>query len=361
MFGHKHYVPILKSKEGEFKALAELKVPSKDFITPLFEIVGVPWDYTEEEEMKTIEDHLDKIAGKIITHWGNKYSYFVDGWLIDENRKMSDSVTHYFDYFFQQLRINPILGIPVTGMSRHIDYKTAVKKIISIDKKGVCVRIEAGDISNPQLNSLMDNEIKYYGVQPKDIDIIIDLDEIQQTPIHLITISIITFINSLIHLKEWRTLTISSSAFPIDLSGITVNTVDTIDRNDWSLWKHLLIQPLKRKPSFGDYGISNPEIIDIDPRQLTMSASIRYTCHDFWLILRGRSIKKYRFGQYFNLCSTLVGRPEYSGNSFSWGDQYIEDCSNRIEGPGNATTWRKVANNHHFEMVVNQLSSPTLP
>ncbi|MFC1958502.1 hypothetical protein ACFLV6_01080 [Chloroflexota bacterium] len=34
-FGHSHYVPVLKGKLGEFRALAELTGEMKDSITPL--------------------------------------------------------------------------------------------------------------------------------------------------------------------------------------------------------------------------------------------------------------------------------------------------------------------------------------
>jgi len=361
MFSHKHYVPILKSKEGEFKALYELKTSTKKAITPLFEIIDIPWNYEEEEESKTIEVHLNKIAEKVSVNWGQSYIYFVDGLLIDENRKMSDAVTHYFDYFFNLLRHSNSNGIPVTGLNRHIDYKNAIRKIASIDKRGLCIRLEISDLSNVNLNSDIDKELQFYKVSPQETDLIIDLDVIQQMPLNILSLTIQNFINTLTYINDWRTLTLSSSSFPIDLSSISGNTIDVIDRHDWELWNVILGLKVKRLPSYSDYGIAHPETIEIDPRFLVMSASIRYTCPKYWLILRGRSVKKYSFSQYYVLCHALTGRPEYSGNQFSWGDQYIENVANRTDGPGNATTWRKVANNHHFEMVIHQLSNLNVP
>lgn len=48
MFTHKHYVPILKAKEGEFKALQETFPATEEAMTPLFEIPNIIWDYEDE-------------------------------------------------------------------------------------------------------------------------------------------------------------------------------------------------------------------------------------------------------------------------------------------------------------------------
>jgi hypothetical protein len=95
----------------------------------------------------------------------------------------------------------------------------------------------------------------------------------------------------------------------------------------------------------------------MDPRNMRVSASIRYTCDDYWLIVRGKWLRKFGFGQYHNMCANLIRRPEYSGAAFCWGDNYINDCAIQSVGTGSATTWRKVGNNHHFHKVIAQISS----
>jgi hypothetical protein len=82
-----------------------------------------------------------------------------------------------------------------------------------------------------------------------------------------------------------------------------------------------------------------------------------YTAQDDWLIVKGRNVRQYGFDQYFELCRALVGRPEYYGRDFSWGDNFIAQCATRELGPGNATTWRKVGTNHHLTVVVRALAN----
>ena len=90
---------------------------------------------------------------------------------------------------------------------------------------------------------------------------------------------------------------------------------------------------------------------------MRMSASIRYTTADHWLIVKGKNVRQYGFDQYFELCRTLVELPEYSGENFSWGDRFIMRCARGSGGPGNATTWRKVGTNHHLTLVAQQLAT----
>ena len=361
MFTHKHYVPILKAKEGEFKALQETFAATKDLMTPLFEIVDVAWDYEEDTEAKTIDAHLNKVGKKILDGWGNERAFFVDSNLIDSNRKMVDGTTHHLIYLFNDFRSKSLKPIPTTGLSRIAQYKNAVQAIQAKDKRGVCLRLTSADLANPDLQLAIDTDLALYGLTAHEVDLVIDWEGINGTNPDVLILPMVTFINTLPYVMDWRTLTISASSFPPDLRDIDANTIDSIPRNEWLIWNKVIGARIKRKPSFGDYSIANPVIADLDPRLITISASIRYTCDDDWLIVRGRSTKVHGWDQYHNLCSNLLrqGIPPYCGATYSWGDKYISDCANPnpTVGTGNATTWRKVANNHHFQKVVVQISS----
>ena len=45
MFGHQHYVPVLKWKLGEYQALHRLASDIKDRMTPLIEIPDIGYDF----------------------------------------------------------------------------------------------------------------------------------------------------------------------------------------------------------------------------------------------------------------------------------------------------------------------------
>ena len=124
-----------------------------------------------------------------------------------------------------------------------------------------------------------------------------------------------------------------------------------------SMSKQRLHPSIKRVPSYGDYAIGHPDLVEIDPRVMQMSANLRYTGDDHWVVVKGRSVRKYGADQMHDLCEQLVAHPSYAGAHFSWGDEWIAQCSQRAGGPGNAEAWRRAGTNHHLTMVIHQLSN----
>ncbi|MDR3026604.1 beta family protein [Chryseobacterium sp.] len=349
------YVPILKAKEGEFKGLEVCNQETKDKLIPLFEIVNIPWNYEEERESKTIDNHLDGIGRKIEDSINNNI-FFIDSRYIDEDRTTADGI-HHLTFLFNDFRAKQLKGIPVTSFKKHILYRNAVKEIYNEDKLGICLRLEVDEIPSVHLMDQINQFLEFYEITPENVDLVIDLKNITVDSKNLYYLSVTTILNNNFpYIERWNSLILASTSFPSNLSDINANTIDSIERIEWLLYLQIKNNLVTRIPVFGDYSIANSEITEMDPRIIQMSASVRYTHSDYWLIVRGRSTKLHGFGQYPNLCRNLIARPEYSGEEFSWADKYIYDCSNGTVGTGNATTWRKVGNNHHFEFVVSQLS-----
>lgn len=358
MFTSKHYVPILKAKEGEFGALKETFPPSKELMTPLLEIVAIAWDYEDDQEAKTIDQHLAKVGAKILDSLGVERRFFVDSNLIDGNRVMLDNATHHIVYLFNDFRAKQLTAIPTTGLRRLEQYRAAVKTILDADGRGMCLRLDNVDLTALALKARIDTELTFFGITPAETDLIIDLGSINEDVVNLLVFSMAGFINNALpYVNDWRTLTIAASGFPPDLSDITPASIDSIQRAEWAMWTGLLSTVLKRHPSFGDYSIAHPDMAELDPRTMRVSASIRYTSNDYWLILRGQWLQRHGYGQFRNLANALIRRTEYSDPTYSWGDHYINECAAGRVGTGSLTTWRKIANNHHFQKVIEQISS----
>ena len=131
MFGHDHYVPILKAKDGEYGALQMLAPRTREAITPLLEIPPIDWDYAEDRPKKTIDQHLQKVGQKIERAWGQRRPLFVDLPLwIPENERMIGG-EHPLNYVFTSLRDRGIEAIPVIGLLRPNEYLSACRDIIT--------------------------------------------------------------------------------------------------------------------------------------------------------------------------------------------------------------------------------------
>jgi hypothetical protein len=358
-FDHKHYVPCLRAKMGEFVALRELTHTVKSSITPILEIPERDWDFENEEYKKTIDEHINRFPGLVADCWGTN-EVFIDAPTISPQDSMA-SGAHPMDYIFSQLAAHNVAAIPVTGPYRDPAYQNAVRTIAGRDGRGVCIRIQPEDLQAGNLASELQALIEGFGLSSGEIDLILDLDYINAAPqLHMFQATAISFLTNNALVPAARTLTLLSAAFPVNLGGFGIG-ISSTPRTDWQLWGNIIATPnLPRLPSFGDYAIGNPDTTQIDPRIMRMSASIRYTSNDEWYIFKGYAVNNAAQGgasQYHSLCQNIVGHSSWCGRHFSWGDQFIYDVANHNAGPGNGQSWRQAPTNHHLHFVVEQISN----
>src|ERR1041385_155070 len=358
MFGHRHYVPVLKGRQGEYGALDTLSRTVKSGLTPLIEIPPVPWNFVQSVPAKTIDGHLTKVATTMRKSVGVDRPFFIDLLWISENERMEDG-TLPLEWIFSAARDQDLLPIPVINLIRGTELLNATRNIVQQDQRGICLRIQREDFTEfPNLEEQMLTTLEQVSTAVANTDLIFDLRSII-APRQIDADSVIQLVESIPHLRQWRSFTMTATSFPENLIGLPPSDSSILDRTEWILWLELLRRrrELSRRPTFGDYAISHPESAEVDPRIMSASASIRYTADQSWLVLKGKSLRKNGFDQFFAVCQDLVGRSEYSGRNFSWGDKYICDCADGMDGPGNLTTWRKVGTSHHLVYAVRQLAS----
>ncbi|HMY17511.1 MAG TPA: beta family protein [Polyangium sp.] len=354
------YIPILKWKAGEQQALRDLFAADKSLVTPLAEITPAPWDYVRDQPTKTIDAQIGDVPEQILKHWGTD-DIFIDLVHIDPADRLANGA-HPVTSIFAAMRSQKIAAIPVTSVNRDGTYQAAVASVVATDKRGVCIRLSDEEAFSENLPALLASLLTLLVVAPSDVDLVIDMNAMVAGEERRAAAAIRGLLHSLPHINLWRTITCAGSAFPENMTNLAAG-IHTIPRSEWTCWALLASTraSLPRLPTFGDYAIAHPALVELDPRIITMSANIRYTVTDGWLILRGRSIEKHGSDQYHVFCQTLITRPEYAGNSFSAGDDHINRCASAATGPGNATTWRRVGTNHHITFVLRQIANSSYP
>ncbi|WP_294188237.1 beta family protein [uncultured Clostridium sp.] len=354
MSSKNYYVPVLKWKRGEQKAIENLSTNSLDNIMPLIEIAPIEFDYENNRPKKTIDEHISNIPESILTSL-KSVSCFIDGFTIEDEELLTDG-THAIKYIIENSIKNESNVIPVTGIGREISYDSAIKNMLdnnTIDK--LCIRIEESNFS--MLNSNLQSILNKFDITPDKCHIILDLKEVKPTSISSLQLLLPMLINNMINLNDWISITLVSTAFPVNLGIVPKNSAKILLRSEYDLWKEISIKGnLIRPIQFGDYAISNPEYTDMDPRYINMSGNIRYTIDNGFLIYKGITTKSNGFSQMIPMCKDLVKSKYFSGEKFSWGDTQIYNCANGIGSTGNAETWRRIGTNHHIEFVIDQLS-----
>jgi hypothetical protein len=352
------YVPILKGKEGEFAALEALDNGVKSRLAPLIEVPAVPYDYTNERPAKSLDEHVASVPDRLKRCCGDIQFYLDLPWF-DADEHLSDGRTA-LEAILTACNELEIVAIPVLSRASSRDYLSAAIPNASRNIQSVCIRLLVEDFDEQiDLDAEIDRLMSSLGLSDgSTADLVIDLEDLT-TDSGRATLIARSVLSMIPRREEWRRIILAASSFPEDLSDVGAATTTTLPRLEWDLWRTLQRRPglLPRQDLiFGDYAIAHPIPKELDPRTMRMSANIRYTTENEWLVIKGRNVRQYGFDQYFDLCQILVEHPDYSGRDFSWGDGYIEECAQGLSGPGNATTWRKVGVNHHLTLVARELA-----
>lgn len=328
-------------------------------MTPLIEVTPRALAAEAMPRPVDVDRGLAKVIMKIIENWGDD-PLFIDLGLIDPRARAS-SGAHPVSVLFEDgnRRFLPSF-IPVTALDRDAAYQDAVKSVVAKDRLGLCLRIRGSELLRSELPGEIDRLLMVLGLEHEDIDILVDYG--------IIDAALPNFAEAcqrLPSLSRWRTFTIVSGAFPEDLRGMTPGEHE-LPRRDWQAWRDQVTAhpPLPRLPSYGDYVIAHPVFKEPSPG-LNPSASIRYAAEDYWVIMRGEAIRNDDgpgLLQYPANASLLCDRPEFRGEAFSSGDQYIKKMAqelgkNGTGSTGDLKTWLRAGVNHHLTLAVRQVSS----
>jgi hypothetical protein len=357
MFSSKHYVPAIRWRQGEYLALQELTDAQRRRMTPLVDIPPVPWDYEEDAPSKTIDQHLARVPDQMERAWGLREPIFIDLGLLDPEVRTAGGL-HPLNALFRLLEERGVRTVPVTGSERDNDYQTAVRDAAARNGRGAAIRLTPDDVSEDDLMDRAGETREIIQTELDETDLILDFGNIQADQVGLVSRLAGNAIRSIPDVNDYRSLTLLSGAFPINLADVTPG-LGLIPRADWDLWLQVRTRARSRIPAFGDYTATHPDQQEMDPRIMQMSASIRYATESHWLIARGRSVRSPRFGgfsQFNDLARLLTQQPQFTGHRFSWASDFIEACA--AGGPtGNPATWRKVATNRHMVLVVHQIAN----
>ncbi|GAB6112477.1 beta family protein [Desulfomicrobium salsuginis] len=356
-FNHNHYVPCLRWKQGEYMAIAKLSASTRERITPLIEVPEIGFDFEEQAEKKSLDDHIAPFGKRVKAKWGRPC--FVDLIHLPAGKLLANGI-HPVIQVFEDLRNLGCAATPVTGVSRDPSYQRAISHVVSVDNLGVCIRISVGEAAKSTLAAMLDRLLEQLRVKQNKCHLVLDLGSPKNfEPIDGFTKLACAILSRLPYQDEWKTITVTGSSFPETMAEVRRSPAQ-IPRWEWLLYKGIVAklgEKGARVPTFGDYGVSHTDIAQVDMRLVKPSATIRYTIDDAWLILKGVNVRDHGFEQYRSLCNDLINSPYFRDPEFSMGDEYIYHCAIGKVKTGNLSTWRKVGTNQHMEKVVHDVAN----
>lgn len=374
----KHYIPILKWKRAEQRALQALDDQDRDAITPLIELVMPTVSLYKKEKNNNIKKTTKEISSEVVQKFKEKRVVEIPKEILQSwgsRPVFLDFSLLYEGEFTSRLKVNSLNRIIPAGMQMGLkiipvinlnDEHKIKESACSLSVKygqGICLRISASDLSNTNiLNEKINSFLREFQLSVKNIDLLIDIKEVKEKDGQYL--DFISASQKIDHLLQWRKFIFASGSFPANLTGCKQEEPKRLPRFDWQNWmRHISTNKLKRNPIFADYAIRNPIFVEA-LQYYNSSKSIKYSFEDDWLIMKG-GIDDY--GHYLANAKLLVEDTDYFyGEAYSWGDlniyqkakhfhEYIKNPS--IKGTGRTEDWIAYGINHHIKLVVDQIAS----
>lgn len=348
--GSMSYVPTLKAREAEIKAL--LKSPNALKITPLFELQRASAGTTDQstgqrKRAKGSTTDASYFLDDIARLWDEPL--YVDISRVDGGRretwwKLLDSLN--------SLVSSPAALIPVLVPGDASTVRSAAAGLAAHTGRAalrvpmVSYRHSAAGLAGATQAVAAD-----VGIPASSVDVILDwadaMASVNLDGLVSATSNAITALGG--HHGELITIgTPNSDAFLQEGDWTT-------DRREWWLWLRLAHAGLD--VTYGDYALYTPA----DPAPaVPRYGHLRYSSGHQMHVHR-RAIPKSGGGlgaAFKTCCDHLLGEPHWLGSAFSKADQRIHDIATNADKESTPGGWRQLAFQHHMAVVAEQLASP---
>ncbi|MDA1348446.1 MAG: hypothetical protein O3A47_06215 [Chloroflexi bacterium] len=262
---------------------------------------------------------------------------------------------------FERAAAAGMVFTPVTGISRTEDVEAALNH----GTYGVAVRLTRGELEAGELARTLLDFMGRRQLALEETDLIIDLGPVDDLVVAGVIGLTETFLQDVPNHQRWRTFTISACAFPSSMGVVDRNSHDLIERSDWMAWRDNLYarrQDILRLPTFSDCAIQHTLGVEgFNPMTMHVSASIRYTSRDDWLIIKGESTRRRLPSKQFpDLATQLVHghlKPHFAGPNHCSGCASIQDSALGASGLGSPEAWRRIGTIHHITAAMQNLAS----
>lgn len=354
----KHYRPFVLARAGELAGLGRLGMAEKSTIAPILRIPERAWDYENGRYSKTHEDHLKSVPDKLAAAWEHGNGY-LDISLLEKDDPVAG--LHPAEYLIREADARSVTLTALVSAASSAAHLAAAAGVHASTGSGVAIQLPQADwttINPATLSGLMST----LSVVPGEVDIVVDFEG-ADGPVTVV--ALVSELASLRILGEFRSITVGGAAFP-DLAGVPQGTT-VFPRKEWltfvEVQRRLQDHDLPT-PDFFDHVVQNPDLIElgVDPRFLSISATMRYSVSESWLIakgelFKGRGTTSKGGAALITPLTALVRHPEYATPIRSLADDWIDAVVSGADTPGAPQKWREWATVRHLQVAAHQLST----
>jgi hypothetical protein len=334
------YMPILKGREGEFKAIGRLDSSAARHLLPIFEVVPASIDSTADAFAFTNQVRRSLPADLAIA---------VDVRYLDDP---AEGLRRPIRDIAEDLAAWRIPVLPVFRLEDSAQRLGDIGYAAETHGGDAVLRLGGGlrDPDDAEAESRIGEVLGQAGLAVERCHLLIDFGEVRNerdvTRVESTARKCVTWAQR----YPWRSITIAAGAMPESLAHVPINRPTPIERWDTHVWQRVRDVGV----GYADYAIAHPRIGGLRWRP---TPNLRYTADDVWWIYRWHQVKGERPAMY-DLCRVLVTTDHWpaEGRHFSWGDSQIAVRAGGSGGPGNPANWRAWATSHHIAHVVHRLN-----
>lgn len=322
------YIPFLKAKQNELKAMSELAPDVKEVICPCF-------DFPRKKNYSPtlLANTADRIAEGIKRNWGTSAEFYFDDRDLAQQLKINGR--DQYRYMLQVLKNTLVIPVVALGRTNHNAAVAELRRSGEIGSSTVAFRIDPEDFEDfDAVADQIEYDLKASFDEFDAIDLMFDCRvctglNVSDTAQHIARFSE-KFCDTY-HVR--RVIVTGSSIPPSSRDVLETNSNCTVPRRELAI-----ISKAREFSNFdliaGDYATVSPFYSDaeLDPKimQKVMTARLAYTFNGYHYFIRGSSIQSGGYGQYFGLARSLCGQSFFRGSAYSLGDQYLHEKSRRL-------------------------------
>lgn len=362
------YIPIMKAKKGEFDAVETIRCEQlENQIQPLFHpLFEMPNVY--KVGASRIAD-VTKRCEKIGALWNGNIA-LIDGYYWKPSEALLENGEHFLTYTYNKLFALGVKVVPVIGYDRWFDqmsnlYNQTMRSLNYPNAPYFCIRLDGDamyDIDEPDFfKEQLDSILLDLRLAENNCSILIDFGDVS---VNRITIEQIlkksTDFLEILSEYDFKYIAISGASYP-DSVAEAVHDHDTdgiVLRKEMVAWQTLRKMFPNIKLKFSDHGARHPSP-EKELRNQYINGKIVYTIDLNYFVVRGHPFS--REGNYSHLqvlSKRLIDSIYYEGVEFSWGDNKIFECANRVKDfLGNLTQWVSIDTSHHIKYVLDEIYS----
>lgn len=340
------YVPVIKGKANDIKAVSFVTPEIAGRIKPLFELP--PFIDTDNPEQV-----LARFATRLNKHYTGRPCY-VDFPLLKADALTSEGQPA-LEAAYGQLDALAVNYEPVYGFDRGDAHWQSILNRAQ-RRGGLLIRLESEDVAfaSDTLDRIHDLILR--GLDSRTMDVMLDFRALPDGAAASASASLAEdFIEQLSTSFNVRRVMVAGSAAPKTVAEIARNSCGDITRHELSLWASVRSRHSSLDAVYSDYGVIHPDFTDLTPSP-HINGKIRYTHGRHFHIFRGHSLREEdRYEQYRQLAHSVLQSGYFQGHMYSRGDRYIYDCATGMATTGNPGTWVLNDLNHHCTYALKQV------